>query len=47
MPPRVNEVYQVDTNQLGVILLTWQVPALSDEQKQEIAVAEDKTGNLI
>uniref|UniRef100_A0A7M5XFI6 Fibronectin type-III domain-containing protein n=2 Tax=Clytia hemisphaerica TaxID=252671 RepID=A0A7M5XFI6_9CNID len=36
MPHRVDEVFQVDTNQLGVILLTWQVPAMSDEQKQEI-----------
>lgn len=26
LPPRIDEVFQVDTNQLGVILLTWQVP---------------------
>lgn len=27
LPPAITDVYQVDTDQLGVILLTWQVPS--------------------
>ena len=27
LPPKViDEVYQIDTNQIGIILLTWQIP---------------------
>ena len=33
-PPRVDEVFQVDTNQLGVVLLTWQVPSRTEQDAE-------------
>jgi len=40
MPPRVEDVYQVETDQLGVVLLTWQVPSYSSEELQQMVELE-------
>jgi len=42
MPPRVEDVYQVETDQLGVVLLTWQVPSYSSEELQQMVELEEE-----
>lgn len=40
LPPAIGDVYQVDTDQLGVILLTWQVPT-----SQSVGIVTEEASN--
>ena len=44
LPPKaIDEVYQIDTNQIGIILLTWQIPTRPTNNQP----VDDKTNKNI